>query len=244
VGSIVEAIRGAIPESTTAIEYLRKVESQFTSSSKAYASTLIKRLVIEKYKDGGIREHILRMSNMASKLEPMEMELETEFLVHLVFASLPKEFDSFEVNYNLHPKKWDIEKLIAMCVQEKEGLKGSHSGSVKYVKQNKKRSYLDKNDKPQGKPQWERGCFSKSHGKAPQNIHHPRQSNEEVMGRDQCRWYMKIGHYQKDCLKFLKYLNRKIEDHIIFVDESLYLSYAKSTWWIDSSAIIHVANSL
>jgi hypothetical protein len=33
--SIVEAIRGAIPESTTAIEYLRKVESQFTGSSKA-----------------------------------------------------------------------------------------------------------------------------------------------------------------------------------------------------------------
>jgi hypothetical protein len=33
--SIVEAIRGAIPESTTAIEYLRKVESQFIGSSKA-----------------------------------------------------------------------------------------------------------------------------------------------------------------------------------------------------------------
>jgi hypothetical protein len=73
--SIVEAIRGAIPESTTAIEYLRKVESQFTGSSKTYASTLIKRLVTEKYKGGGIREHILRMSNMASKLKPMNLEL-------------------------------------------------------------------------------------------------------------------------------------------------------------------------
>ena len=36
----------------------------------------------------------------------------------------------------------------------------------------------------------------------------------------------------------------KIEDIIIFVDESLYLSYARSTWWIDSGAIVHVANSL
>jgi hypothetical protein len=30
----------------------------------------------------------------------------------------------------------------------------------------------------------------------------------------------------------------------MFVDESLFLSYAKFTWWIDSCATIHVANSL
>jgi hypothetical protein len=30
----------------------------------------------------------------------------------------------------------------------------------------------------------------------------------------------------------------------MFVDESLFLSYAKSTWWIDSGATIHIANSL
>jgi hypothetical protein len=30
----------------------------------------------------------------------------------------------------------------------------------------------------------------------------------------------------------------------MFVDESLFLSYAKSTWWIDSGATIDVANSL
>ena len=34
------------------------------------------------------------------------------------------------------------------------------------------------------------------------------------------------------------------EDFITFIDESLYLSYTKSTWWIDSGATVHVANSL
>ena len=34
------------------------------------------------------------------------------------------------------------------------------------------------------------------------------------------------------------------EDSITFVDESQYLSYDKSTWWIDSGATVHVANSL
>jgi hypothetical protein len=83
--SIVEAIRRAIPDCTTAKEYLRK--SQFTGSSKAYASTLIKRLVTDKCTGGGIKEHILGMSNLTSKFKPMDMELKDKFLVHLIFAS-------------------------------------------------------------------------------------------------------------------------------------------------------------
>jgi len=37
--SIVDTIRGAIPDAPTAIEYLKKVESQFVGSSKAYADS-------------------------------------------------------------------------------------------------------------------------------------------------------------------------------------------------------------
>jgi hypothetical protein len=52
------------------------------------------------------------------------------------------------------------------------------------------------------------------------------------------------GHYKRDCLDFLKSLLKRGDELIIFVDESLYLSYAKSTWWIDSGATTHVANFL
>jgi hypothetical protein len=54
-GSIVDPIKGSIPECTTTTEYLKKVESRFAGSSKAYASTLIKKLVNKKYTGGGIR---------------------------------------------------------------------------------------------------------------------------------------------------------------------------------------------
>jgi hypothetical protein len=54
----------------------------------------------------------------------------------------------------------------------------------------------------------------------------------------------KRGHYKKNCIEFLKHLNKEGEDHVTFVHESLFLSYARSTWWIHSCAIVHVAKSL
>jgi hypothetical protein len=62
--------------------------------------------------------------------------------------------------------------------------------------------------------------------------------------KDQCKWCFKMGNYHKNCIEFLKHLNREGEDHVTFIDESLFLSNAKSIWWIDSGWTIHVANSL
>ena len=57
----------------------------------------------------------------------------------MVFASFPKEYETFVVNYNMQPDKWDIEKLIAMCVQEEERLKSSQGDSANLVKATKRR---------------------------------------------------------------------------------------------------------
>jgi len=54
----------------------------------------------------------------------------------------------------MQPDKWDIEKLIAMCVQEEERLKSLQGNSANLVKDKKKN--FNKNAKPQGKaPQTE-----------------------------------------------------------------------------------------
>jgi hypothetical protein len=100
---------------------------------------------------------------MAAKLKPRDadMELKHALLVHLVMASLHKEFDNFVINYNMSPDKWDIEKMIAMCVQEEDRLKASNGGSINYVKDYRKRNYHNRN---QGSP-------SKPHGKGPQQYH-------------------------------------------------------------------------
>jgi hypothetical protein len=147
--SIKEAIRGGIPDCEIAKEYLKNVESQFIGSSKMYGSTIIKKIVTEKYSfDSGVREHILKMSNMASKLKTMDMGLKDEFLVHLVMSSLPKEFEAFEINYNSQPENWEIEKLIAMCVQEEERIKDARGDFINHVKHNKKKNF---SNSPQSK---------------------------------------------------------------------------------------------
>jgi hypothetical protein len=138
---ISEGIRGAIPECETAVEYLEKVESQFVGSSKAYDNPLIKMLVSEKYTDGDVRDHILRMSNVAARLKPLNLAIKDGFLIYLIFNSLPKEFETFKVNYNSMNDKWTLEKFMAMCVQEEERIKRNNGGidTINMAKHHKKR---------------------------------------------------------------------------------------------------------
>ena len=235
--SISEGIRGAIPDCATATEYLEKVKNHFIGSTKVYASTLIERLSTMKYNGGGVRDHILSMSTMAAKLKTMNMGLPDPYIVHLALNSLPGEFSTFIVNYNSQPDEWDIEKAIAMCTQEEERLKKAHGGSLNFVQHNKRKKFHDKNARPQGKPHWERGSSSNPSDKFQKKD--PQQAES-----DECLWCHSKTHRKKDCPDFLKHLLKKGEDTITFIDEILYLSYDKSTWWIDSGATVHVANSL
>jgi hypothetical protein len=183
----------------------------------------------EKYTRGGIREHILRMNNQASKLKPTNLALKKEFFIHLVFASLPKEYDTFVVNYNMLPEKWNLEKLMAICAQEEYRIKIANGGTINYVKDNKKRNF--------------NANSSKAQGKAP--MQNQSQQKKFTVKKNQCLHCKKTGHYKKDCPNFLKMImTKKGENIIMFINESLYVQYSKSTWWIDSGATVHVANSL
>ena len=71
----------------------------------------------------GVREHIMKMSDMASQLKGMDMAISEGFLVHFIMTSLPSQFGHFKINYNTYKDKWKMSELISMCVQEEERLK-------------------------------------------------------------------------------------------------------------------------
>nr|CAE02719.2 OSJNBa0055H05.6 [Oryza sativa Japonica Group] len=139
--TIEPTILGSIPEYDTVSKYLESIKSQFTGSSKFYATQLIKQLVTERYHGGGVKDHILRMSNMASKLKQKDLGISDDFLVHLVLSSLPKNFDNLVVNYKISTENWNIEELISNCVQEEERHKETNGDSINLVKDNKEKSH-------------------------------------------------------------------------------------------------------
>jgi len=52
-----------------------------------------------------IRKYMMKMSNLPSKLEALNLELGEDWLMHLVLISLPTSFGQFKVSYNTHKDK-------------------------------------------------------------------------------------------------------------------------------------------
>ena len=99
--SIPEAFRGFISEGQGAKKFLEEIEQYFSKIEKMDRSNLLAKLISIKYKGkGNIRGYIMEMSNLASKLKSLKLELGEDLLVHLVLISLPTYFGQFKVSYN------------------------------------------------------------------------------------------------------------------------------------------------
>jgi gag-polypeptide of LTR copia-type len=65
-----------------------------------------------------IREHIMMMNDIATKLKGMDIIISERFLVHFIMTSLLTQFSPFKINYNTHKEKWKMSEIITMCVKE------------------------------------------------------------------------------------------------------------------------------
>jgi len=170
------------------------------------------------------------MSNMAAKLKQMEMEISDGFLVHLIVTSLPPKFLPFTMNYNAMKIKWSIDELMARCAQEEERLRAKRVGHVNHVMKTEKKRYekFMKEYMPKPAQFKKKGQSSKQNQ---QNKPENGSSAEDKPSADPkgCHWCGKPGYIKKDCIGFLKWLNKKGTDIISFIDESLYANYATNT---------------
>ncbi|RDX99274.1 hypothetical protein CR513_17691, partial [Mucuna pruriens] len=106
---------------------------------------LLAKLITMKYKGkGNIKEYIMEMSNLTTKLKSLKLEIVEDLLVHLVLISLPAHFGQFKVSYNTQKDKWSLNELISHCVQEEERLQRDKTESAYFVStsQNKKRKKI------------------------------------------------------------------------------------------------------
>ncbi|KAL1300187.1 hypothetical protein AAHE18_18G160000 [Arachis hypogaea] len=121
--SIPEAFRDLITENKDAKKFLKDNEKFFTKNEKAEASSLLSKLVSMRYKGkGNIREYIMKMSHLSSKLKVLKLELSEDLLVHFILISLAAHFGQFKVSYNTLKDTWSLNEPISHCVQEGERL--------------------------------------------------------------------------------------------------------------------------
>ncbi|XP_047342753.1 uncharacterized protein LOC124946230 [Impatiens glandulifera] len=91
---IPEAFRGVVSEDiTNAKEFLTEIEKRFVRNDKEKIGAILACLVTLKYKgNGNIREHILEMSHIVSRLKTLKLDLSEDLLVHLILLSLPTQY--------------------------------------------------------------------------------------------------------------------------------------------------------
>ncbi|XP_060182535.1 uncharacterized protein LOC132612246 [Lycium barbarum] len=89
--AIPESLRGTMSDKVkTAKEFIAEIEKVFVKSEKDEIGTLLTSLTSMRYQGkGNIRECIMQMSHLASKLKALKLELSEDLLVHLVLISLP-----------------------------------------------------------------------------------------------------------------------------------------------------------
>ena len=91
-----KSIHGSISDCDKVKDYLNAIEQQFETSDKAMASTLMSKLSSMKFTSTkGVREHIMEMRDIATRitarLKSLEIEISESFLVHFILNSLPQE---------------------------------------------------------------------------------------------------------------------------------------------------------
>lgn len=135
-----------------------------------------------------MHEHIIKMTNIATRLMSLRMNMDENFLVQFIINSLLPDYGPFQMNYNTMKDKWNVHELYNMLVQEETRLKNQGTHSIHFV-----------SIQGAGKK------VSKQHGKGkyrPLNINESSlQVCKKGHKKDKCHFYEKPEHFQKDCLK-------------------------------------------
>ncbi|XP_019228950.1 PREDICTED: uncharacterized protein LOC109210035 [Nicotiana attenuata] len=122
--SIANNIKSTILQTESAREYLKFVEERFRSTDKSLAGTLMAELTTMKF-DGSrsMQNHIIEMTNIAARLQTLEMKVDDSFLVQFILNSLPPEYGPFRINYNTIKDKWNVNELSSILTQKESRLK-------------------------------------------------------------------------------------------------------------------------
>ncbi|XP_019231896.1 PREDICTED: uncharacterized protein LOC109212680 [Nicotiana attenuata] len=119
--SISDHIKVAIKDNGDAKDFLSAIGQKFLESDKAEIGSLIDSMSTIKYDIvGSVCDHIMKLVNIATKLNNLGVTITDNFLVHQSLRSLPEQFNELMTTYNAQKDKWSVDELITVYVV-KEG---------------------------------------------------------------------------------------------------------------------------
>ena len=227
--SMSDTVRGGIPDSKNAKEFLTSIHEKFKESDKAETGNLMNDLMTKRYNGMGcVREHILELLDIGARLNALEIPMSDPFLVHVALNSLPNEYSQLKSTYNAQKEKWSLNDLIAICVHEEKHLRSEIA--------DKKVNMVTETKNNVQRPNTPRLGVNK-------NI-------KSTKGK--CFFCKKPGHMKKSCQKYKKWLEKSkgkgnvaiYKGEVLVCFETNNTEFDKNSWWVDSGASIHVTNSL
>ena len=134
-------LRQQITPLDSGVEMLQTLEGMFAKSTVSERQASITDLINTRMTGGRVKDHCLAMISHISRAEVMGAKLQKEMKIDLILQSLPKHFNQFEVNYNMH--KMDLTPVQLMHELESVEQSLKERGSI---------NFMEGSVKPKGKP--------------------------------------------------------------------------------------------
>ena len=236
--TIPEAFRAIVSDTvTTAKGFLAEIEKRFAKNEKSEISTLLGKLISMKYNgSGNIREYILEMDHITSKLRALKLVLPENLLVHLVLISLPLQFDQLKVSYNCQNEAWSLNQLISHCVQDEE----------RRMKNKTESAHLTSSYKDKGKGKKRQPSKEVAYKAPPQKQQKKSDGPKTDDSRTPivCFFCGAKGHIKMNCTNYRAWRAKKGMPLSLVCSEVNLTSVPRHTWWIDSGATTHISVSM
>jgi len=114
-------IRGFMPNKVSAKSFSAEVADRFIKSDKVEASTHLSKLINIHYNvKENIREYIMKISNLVSKLKALKLELSEEILVHFILFFFFIKYNPFSRLFIMLKRKSGVSLSSSVTVSEKE----------------------------------------------------------------------------------------------------------------------------